>query len=70
MAAAMIRGGVYPDLLDEAAGWGIEDMWEYAFYALVLYGRAAAEQSRRPPEAIAVAIAGRRGIDLESAAGS
>ncbi len=27
-AAAMIRAGVYPDLLDEAHGWGIEDRWE------------------------------------------
>ena len=35
MVAAMIRGGVYPDLLDEAYGWGIDDMWEYSFYALV-----------------------------------
>jgi hypothetical protein len=70
MAAAMIRAGVYPDLLDEAAGWGIEDMWEYAFYALLLYGRAAAERTRQPPEAIAVAIARRRGIDLESTEGS
>jgi hypothetical protein len=39
IAAAMIRGGVYPDLLDEACWWGIDDMWEYAFYALVLYAR-------------------------------
>jgi len=36
-AAAMIRAGIYPDLLDEAYGWGIEDMWRYAFYALVAY---------------------------------
>ena len=28
MAAAMIKGEVYPDLLDEADGWGIEDMWD------------------------------------------
>jgi hypothetical protein len=70
MAAPMIRAGVYPDLLDEAAGWGIEDMWEYAFYALLLYGRAAAERTGRSPEAIAAAIARRRGIDLESANGS
>ncbi len=28
MAAAMIRAGVYPDLLDEAYGWGIDDMWD------------------------------------------
>jgi hypothetical protein len=67
MAAAMIRAGVYPDLLDEAQGWGIEDMWEYAFYALLLYGRAAAERTGRTPEAIAAAIARRRGIGLEVA---
>jgi hypothetical protein len=27
MAASMIRAGVYPDLLDEVNGWGIDDMW-------------------------------------------
>jgi hypothetical protein len=64
MAAAMIRAGVYPDLLDEAHGWGIDDMWEYAFYALVLYGRAAAERTGRPVEDIASALAERQGIDL------
>ena len=62
----MIRAGVYPDLLDEAYGWGLEDMWEYAFYALVLYARVAAERTGRPPEAIAIAIAERRGVDLRS----
>ena len=64
MAAAMIRAGVYPDLLDEAYGWGIEDMWEYAFYALVLYGRVAAERTGRTLEDVATALAERRGIDL------
>ena len=64
MAAAMMRAGVYPDLLDEAYGWGADDMWEYAFYALVLYARLAAERTGRSPEAIAMAIAERRGIDL------
>jgi len=62
MAAAMIRAGVYPDLLDEAYGWGIDDMWEYAFYALVLYARVAAERTGRSPESVAVAISKRRGI--------
>ena len=65
MAAAMIRAGVYPDLLDEAHGWGIEDMWQYAFYALVLYARVAAERSGRSLEEIATGLAGRRGIDLD-----
>jgi hypothetical protein len=64
MAAAMIRAGVYPDLLDEASGWGIEDMWKYAFYALVLYVRVAGERTGRPFESVATAIAERRGIDL------
>ena len=63
MAAAMIKAGVYPDLVDEAYGWGIEDMWEYAFYALVLYGRVAGERTGRTAEAVAMAIADRRGID-------
>jgi hypothetical protein len=63
-AAAMIRAGIYPDLLDEAYWWGADDMWRYAFYALVLYGRVASERTRRPPQAVAMAIAERRGIDL------
>jgi hypothetical protein len=63
-AAAMIRAGVYPDLLDEAYGWGIDDMWEYAFYALVLYGRVAAERTGRSLEDVASALAKGRGIDL------
>jgi hypothetical protein len=69
MAAAMIRAGVYPDLLDEAYGWGIEDMWEYAFYALLLYARVAAERTGRTTDAVAMVIAGRRGIELGPAPG-
>jgi hypothetical protein len=64
MAATMIRAGVYPDLVDEAYGWGIDDMWEYAFYALVLYGRVAAERTGRALEEVASALAEGRGIDL------
>ena len=63
-AAAMIRAGVYPDLLDEAYGWGIDDMWEYGFYALLVYARAAAERTGRPLEVVALAIAKRRGVEL------
>jgi hypothetical protein len=63
-AAAMIRAGVYPDLLDEAYGWGIDDMWEYGFYALLVYARAAAERTGRPLEVVAAAIAKRRGVEL------
>jgi hypothetical protein len=67
MAAAMIAAGVYPDLLDEAYGWGIEDMWEYAFYALLVYVRIAAERTDRSSEAVAIALAERRGITLHLA---
>jgi hypothetical protein len=70
MAAAMIRGGVYPDLLDEAYRWGLEDMWEYAFYSLLVYGRIAAERTGRSSEAVASAIAERRGIKLDLTADS
>jgi hypothetical protein len=66
MAAAMIRGGIYPDLLDEAHGWGIEDMWRYAFYALVAYARAASERTGRTPEEIAATLAEGRGISLDT----
>ena len=64
MAAAMIRAGVYPDLLYEGYGWGIDDMWTYAFHALVLYGRVAAERTGRSIDDIASALAERRGIEL------
>jgi hypothetical protein len=63
-AAAMIRAGIYPDLLDEAYGWGIEDMWRYAFYALVAYARAASERTGRSLEEIAAALAEHRGLTL------
>ncbi len=35
-AAAMIRGGVYPDLLGEVGWWHNDDLWFYAFFALVM----------------------------------
>ena len=54
-----------PTPVDEAHGWGIDDMWTYAFYALVLYGRVAAERTGRSLNDIAAALAARRGIDLE-----
>ncbi|MGO8870907.1 MAG: hypothetical protein ACLQPH_05795 [Acidimicrobiales bacterium] len=65
-AAAMIRAGIYPDLLDEAYGWGIEDMWRYAFYALVAYARVATERTGRSLEEIATALAEHQGITLAS----
>ena len=63
-AAAMIRGGVYPDLLGEISWWRNNDLWWYAFYALVIYLRIAAERTDRPIEAVAQALAVRRGVEI------
>jgi hypothetical protein len=42
LAAAALRGGTEPDLLDEVAGWQADDFWQYALYTAVAYIRAAA----------------------------
>jgi hypothetical protein len=64
-AAAMIRGGVYPDLLGEVGWWHDDDLWFYAFFALVIYLRIAAERSQRTFEEVARALAARRGVALD-----
>jgi hypothetical protein len=43
-AAAVLRGGVEPDL-DRDAGWWGAPGWEYALCALVIYLRVAAERT-------------------------
>jgi hypothetical protein len=63
-AAAMIHGSVYPDLLDDVGWWEVADLWTYSFYALLIYVRAAADRTGRASEAIARAIADRRGVTL------
>ena len=45
-AAAMIHGGVYPDLLDDAAWLQTDDLWVYSFFALLIFMRAAAKADR------------------------
>ena len=64
-AAAMIRGGVYPDLLGEVGWWHDDDLWFYAFFALVIYMRITAERSQRSFEEVALALATRRGVTLD-----
>ncbi|MGH3303040.1 MAG: hypothetical protein ACRDOK_15440 [Streptosporangiaceae bacterium] len=44
LAAAALRGGTEPDLLDEVAWWQTDDFWQYALYAAVAYIRAAADR--------------------------
>jgi hypothetical protein len=42
LAAAALRGGTDPDLLDEVAWWQTDDFWQYALFATVACIRAAA----------------------------
>jgi len=63
-AAAMIHGGVYPDLLDDAAWWRTDDLWFYSFFAFVIFIRAAAARTGRSVEEVARSIADRRMVRL------
>jgi len=45
LAAAAVRGGTEPDLLEELADWQADDLWQYAMYAAVAYIRAAASRA-------------------------
>jgi len=47
-AAAALRGGTDPDLLDEVAWWQTDDFWQYALFATVAYIRAAASRAGVP----------------------
>ncbi len=48
LAAAAVHGGAEPDLLDEAASWQADDLWQYAMYAAVAFIRAAASRAGVP----------------------
>jgi hypothetical protein len=48
LAAAALRGGVEPDLLDEIVWWQTDDFWQYATFAAVAYIRSAAERAGVP----------------------
>jgi hypothetical protein len=58
----MIHGGVYPDLLDDAAWWEADDLWVYSFFAFLLYVRVAAERTGQSVEQVARSIADRRAV--------
>jgi hypothetical protein len=63
-AAAMIRGGVDPALLDEAACWREDDLWFWSLEALVVYVRAASERAGVSVAVLCHRLAQRRGIEL------
>jgi hypothetical protein len=45
LAAAALRGGAEPDLLDEVTSWQTDDFGQYALYAAVAYIRAVADRA-------------------------
>jgi hypothetical protein len=63
-AAAMIRAGVDPGLLDEVIWWRTDDLWMWALDALVIYLRVAAERNTQPISVVCERLAVRHGIDL------
>ncbi|MGO8961135.1 MAG: hypothetical protein ACLQFR_27770 [Streptosporangiaceae bacterium] len=61
LAAAALRGGTEPDLLDEVAWWQTDDFWQYALYAAVAYIRAAAGRVGVPVRQVCKELAQRDG---------
>jgi hypothetical protein len=67
-AAAMIRAGVRPALLDEVMWWQTNDLYIWALYALVIYVRAARERTGETVDAVCRRIAARHGFELPASA--
>ena len=63
-AAAMIRAGVDPGLLDEVIWWRTDDLWFWALEALVIYVRAAAEHADEGVPLICGRIASCHDVEL------
>lgn len=63
-AAAMIHGGVEPDLLGEVAWWRSDDLWLWSLYALIVFLRVAAERTATPIHAVCEALAARHGLEI------
>ncbi len=65
LAAAALRGGTEPDLLDEVAWWQTDDFWQYALYAAVAYVRASAGRAGVPARQVCHELAQRAGSPPE-----
>jgi hypothetical protein len=63
-AAAMIRAGIEPDLLEDAAFWRADDLWVWALEALHVYVRAAADRTGLSTVEICSQLATRSGVAL------
>lgn len=62
LAAAALRGGAEPDLLDEVAWWQTDDFWQYALFAAVACIRAAANRAGAPVRQACQQLAQRPGF--------
>ncbi len=65
-AAAMIRAGVDPGLLDEVIWWQIDDLWVWALDALAVYVRVASDRIGLPIADVCTRLAERHEVDLHA----
>jgi hypothetical protein len=64
-AAAMLRAGVDPGLLDEVAWWQTDGLWYWSPEPLVAYLRVADERTGRPVAEICQLLAERHDVTLD-----
>jgi hypothetical protein len=65
-ASAMIRAGIQPNLLEDAASWRADYLWVWALEALHGYVRAAADRTGLTVAEICSQLATRHEVDLDS----
>lgn len=65
LASASVRGGLEPDLLDEAGWWRADDYWQYALFAAVALIRAGADRQRLSIAQMVDQLARRVGVTLD-----
>ncbi len=58
LAAAALRPGTEPDLLNEVSWWQADDFWRYALYAAIAYTRLAASRAGVPVSQVCRKLAG------------
>ena len=64
-AAAMLRGGVDPGLLDEVSWWRTDDLWYWSLEALITYLRAGADRTGESIEVFCGRVAERLDVTIE-----
>ncbi len=64
LTSAAVRGGLEPDLLNEATWWRADDYWRYALFGAVALIRAGAERQRVTIAQMVEELADRTGVTL------